>query len=205
MCVVITKDVSEDDSFGLFTLHSICRNLIQLFFFQCGKEALHTSVVIAVSSTAEALDEPICYKLPAEGVACVLAATVVVKDSSFESAVLLTKLFYGVNTEFFLHVVMHFKSNYLSVEAVEDGRNIELSVCRLDLGNICQQFLQWFVCTEFSLDQILSVLSFSISLCDAMRSAAPVNKPGFAHSAVYRPEADMSALLRKSCLVPGLT
>ncbi len=77
------------------------------------------SVVIAVSSTAEALDEPIGYKFPAKSLACVLAATVTVKDSSVEPAVLLTQLFFGIYTEFFLHVVTHFKSDYLTVIAVE--------------------------------------------------------------------------------------
>ena len=174
-CVVVAEDVSEDDSFDLFTLHSICRYLIQLFFFQCGKKALHTSVVIAMSSAAETLDESVCYKLPAEGIACILAATVAVKDSSVEPAVLLMQLFYGIYTEFFLHVVTHFKSYDLAVEAVEDRRYIELSVSTLDLGDISKQLLQRLVCTEISFDQILSVLSFSISLCDAVRSAVPVD------------------------------
>ena len=123
-----------------------------------------------MSSAAETLDESVCYKLPAKGVACVLAATVTVKDRSIEPAVLLTKLFYGVYAELFLHVVTHFKSNYLTIEAVEDRRYIELSVSTLDLGGISKQLLQRLVCTEISLDQILSVLSFGISLGDTVRS-----------------------------------
>ena len=158
-----------------------------------------------MGSTAEALDEPVCNKFPAKSVACVLAATVTVKDSSVKPAVLFTKLFYGAYAEFFLHVVTHFKSDDLAVIAVEYRRNIEFSVCTLDFGDIGQELLQWFVCTEVSLDQILSVLSFSISLCDAMRSAVPMDKPGFAHSAVYRSETDMSAFLGKSCLHPSDT
>ena len=106
------------------------------------KKTFHTGIIIAVSSTAEALDEHVCYKFPAEGIACVLAATVAVKNSSFESAVLLTQLFYGVYSKFLLHVITHFKSNYLTIEAVKDRLNIELSVSTLDLGNIGQQFLQ---------------------------------------------------------------
>ena len=138
-------------------------------------------------STAEALDEPVCYKFPAEGVACVLAATVTVENTSFQSAVLLTQLFYGVYAEFLLHVVTHFKSDYLAVEAVEDSRNIEFPVRTLNLGDISQQLFQRLVCTEISFYQILSVLSFSISLCDTVRSSVPVDKPCFAHSPVYRP------------------
>ena len=128
-----------------------------------------------MSSTAEALNEPICYKLPAESVACVLAASVTVKDSSVESAVLLTQLFYGVYTEFLLHVVTHFKSDYLTIEAVEDGRNIEFTVSTLDLGNIGKQFLQRLVCAEISFYQILSVLSLGISLGDTVRSTMSVD------------------------------
>ena len=175
MCVVVAEDVSEDGGFDLFTLHSVCRYLIQLFFFQCGKKALHTSVVIAMSSAAEALDKSVCYKLPAEGVACVLAATVAVKDRSVEPAVLLTQLFYGIYAEFLLHVVTHFKSDDLAVEAVEDRRNIEFSVCTLDLGDIGQQLFQRLICTEISLDQILSVLSFGISLGDTVRFTMSVD------------------------------
>ena len=103
MGVVVAEDVSEDDSFDLFTLHSVCRYLIQLFFFQRGKEAFHTGIIIAMSCAAEALNKSVCYKFPAEGVACILAATVTVKDSSIESAVLLTQLFYGVYAKFLLH------------------------------------------------------------------------------------------------------
>ena len=50
--------VKRKYSFDFFTLHSVGRYLIQLFFFQCGKEALHTSVVIAMSCAAETLDAP---------------------------------------------------------------------------------------------------------------------------------------------------
>ena len=205
MRIVVAEDVSEDNSFDFFTLHSVGRDLIQLFFFQRGKEAFHTGIIVAMGSTAEALDEPVCNKFPAEGIACVLAATVAVKGRSGESAVLLTQLFYGVYAEFFLHIITHFKSYDLAVEAVEDGRNIEFSVSTLDLGNIGKQFLQRLVCAEISFYQILSVLSFSISFCDTVRSSVPVDKPGFAHSAVYRPEADVSAFPGKSCLHPSDT
>ena len=205
MGVVIAEDVSEDNSFDFFTLHSVCRYLIQLFFFQRGKEALHTGIIVAMGSTAKALDEPVCYKLPAKGIACILAATVAVKERSVESAVLLTQLFYGVYAEFLFHIITHFKSDDLAVEAVENRRNIEFPVSALNLGDIGQQLFQRLVCAEISFYQILSVLSFSISFCDTVRSSVPVDKPGFAHSAVYRPEAYMSATLCKSCLHPSDT
>ena len=62
--IVVAEDVSEDNSFDFFTLHSVCRYLIQFFFFQCGKEALHTGIIVAMGSTAKALDEPVCNKFP---------------------------------------------------------------------------------------------------------------------------------------------
>lgn len=158
-----------------------------------------------MGSTAKALDEPVCYKLPAKGIACILAATVTVKDSSIEPAVLLTQLFYGVYAEFLFHIITHFKSDDLAVEAVENRRNIEFSVSALNLGDIGQQLFQRLVCAEISFYQILSVLSFSIGFCDTVSSSVPVDKPGFAHSAVYRPEAYMSATLYKSCLHPSDT
>ena len=95
-----------------------------------------------MSCAAEALDKTVCYKLSAESVTGILAATVTVKDSSFEFAVLLMQLFYGVDTEFFLHVVTHFQSDDLAVETVKDWRNIELSVRALNFSDIGQKFLQ---------------------------------------------------------------
>ena len=91
-----------------------------------------------MSSTAEALYKPISYKLSAERVARILAATVTVKDSSIESAVLFTQLFYGVYAKFLLHVITHFKSNDLAVEAIKNWRNIELSVSTLNFSDIGQ-------------------------------------------------------------------
>ena len=85
-----------------------------------------------MSGATEALDKTVCYKLSAESVTGILAAAVTVKDSAVEFAVLLTQLFYGVDTEFFLHVVTHFKSDDLAVETVKDWRNIELSVRALN-------------------------------------------------------------------------
>ena len=33
LCVVVAKDVTEDNSFDFFTLHSVGRELIKFFFF----------------------------------------------------------------------------------------------------------------------------------------------------------------------------
>ena len=150
-----------------------------------------------MSCAAEALYKPISYKLSAESVARILTATVAVKDSSFEPAILLAQLFYGVYAELFLHVIMHFKSDYLAIEAVKDRRYIELPVRAVNISDIGQKFLQRCSSREISFYQVLSVLSCCVSLCYTVRSMVPVDKPSFAHCAIYRSEAYMSATLYK--------
>ena len=86
------------------------------------RKALYASVVIAMSSTAETLDKTICNKLFAEGIACVLAATVAGKDVPSSQPYFSRSVY----TELFLHVIIHFKSDYFVVEAVKDRRYIEL-------------------------------------------------------------------------------
>ena len=141
--------------------------------------------------------------LTPEGMEFVGYARQVVENTSFQSTVLLTQLLYDVYAELFLHIITHFKSNDLTVEAIKDRRNIELSISTLNLSNISKQLLQGGSSSEISFDEILSVLGFSISFCDTVRSAPSVDKPGFAHSAVYCSQAYMSATLCKSCLHPS--
>lgn len=148
-----------------------------------------------MSCAAEALDKTVCYKLSAESVTGILAATVTVKDNSFEFAVLLMQLFYGVDTELFLHVVTHFKSDDLAVETVKDWRKIELSVRALNFSDIGQKFLQRCISSEISFNQVFSILSSCVCLGNTMRSTVPVDKSYFAHSAIYRSEAYISASL----------
>ena len=54
--IVVTEDVSEDDCFDFFTLHSVGRELIQLLLFQGGEKALHTGIVVTMCCAAQALD-----------------------------------------------------------------------------------------------------------------------------------------------------
>ena len=58
-------------------------------------------------------------------IACVLAAPVAVKDSSFEPAVLLTQLLYGVYAELFLHkIIACFLFTERSIFLITDSRLI---------------------------------------------------------------------------------
>ena len=199
-CVVITKYVSEDDGFDLVTLHPVSRYAIKFLFFESCEKALHTGIVVAVSSTAQALYQTGFRKLAAESIACILAASVAVQDSAFKISASGSQLLYCVNTEFLFHVVVHFKSYDLAVVAVEDRRNIKLSVSALNLGDIRQKLCERLVCSEITLYQIFFFLSFGIRFCDPMRSAALMYKSCFAHCTVNRPQTYLRTLMRQSSL-----
>ena len=178
----------------------VSRYAIKFLFFESCKKTLHTGIVVAVSSTAQALYQTGFRKLAAESIACILTASVAVQDSSVESAILLTKLFNSIYAKFLFHVITHFESYDLAVVAVEDRRNIKLSVSALNFGDIRQELRKRLVSAEITLYQIFFFLSFSISFCDPMRSAALMYKPGFAHCAVNRSEAYLRTLMRQSSL-----
>ena len=58
----------------------VCR--IELFFLQCGKEALHSSVVVAAACAAHALPDLMALERSAEQPAGELAATVGVQNQA---------------------------------------------------------------------------------------------------------------------------
>lgn len=61
--IVVTKYVFEDDGFDFVTLHLVSRYTIKFLYFHAVKKfercekALHTGIVVAVSSTAQALNQ----------------------------------------------------------------------------------------------------------------------------------------------------
>ena len=66
--VVTDHDVAEDNAPDLGYRHFPSLNLIELFLFQRGEEALHPGVVIAAARSAHALDGTV----PGEGVELVV-------------------------------------------------------------------------------------------------------------------------------------
>ena len=169
------------------------------------EQMTHTSVVIAVSSTTETLNKTSCYQFTAESIACILTASVAVKDCSFGPPILLTELLNGIYTKLFLHIIAHFKSNNFAVETVENWRYIELAVSTLNFSNISQELFKRCIRSEISFYQVFFILSSCVSLCNSVRSAMSVNKSSFTHSAINCSEADMSATLCKSYLHPSDT
>ena len=55
---VIVVDVPEDDRFDLISGEPGRIHAIELFLFECCKEAFHSGVVIAAASSTHALDSP---------------------------------------------------------------------------------------------------------------------------------------------------
>lgn len=78
--IVVSKDVSENDSLDLFASHFVSRDSVELFLLQSRKEALHSCVVKAMGSSAEALAHSTCGNLCTEIVACILTAAITVEN-----------------------------------------------------------------------------------------------------------------------------
>ena len=83
-CVVVSKDVSENNSLYLLASHSVSRDSVEFFFLQGRKKAFHSCVVIAMVSPAEALIHSTCGNLFTEIVACVLTASITVENCAVE-------------------------------------------------------------------------------------------------------------------------
>ena len=66
------KTIDEVEPFALVCKQIISNTVLLNRFWNCQE----------MCSTAKALDEPVCNKFPTEGIACILAATITVKDSS---------------------------------------------------------------------------------------------------------------------------
>ena len=53
--VIVSEYVPEDDPLYVFHLHPVGRYPVQKLLLQCGKEALHPGIVIAMAYPAQAL------------------------------------------------------------------------------------------------------------------------------------------------------
>ena len=53
--VVVDKNIAENDRFDLFSRQLVCRDLVDLLFFERGEKTFHPCVVEAMSGAAEAL------------------------------------------------------------------------------------------------------------------------------------------------------
>ena len=123
------------------------------------KEALHSSVVKAVGSSAEALTHSTCGNLRTEVITCILTAAVTVENCALERfPKSFSQYFNSINAEFLLHVVAHFESNDLAVKTVKNRRYIQLSVRARHLGYIRKQFAKRRRSGKIALYQVFSVL-----------------------------------------------
>lgn len=134
--IVISEDISEYPGFDLGHPHSVCRDTVQEFLLQRSEEALHSGIVEAVINAAQTLPHVIACKKRSEIFACILAASVRMQDGTLDR-VSHPRSLESIDTEFFLHVISHDERQDLSVEAVEDRRDVQLAVNTLDLRYIC--------------------------------------------------------------------
>ena len=65
--VVVDKNIAENDRFDLFSRQLVCRDLVDLLFFERGEKALHPCVVEAMSGAAETLYHAAARQLGTKG------------------------------------------------------------------------------------------------------------------------------------------
>ncbi len=65
--VVVDKNIAENDRFDLFSRQLVCRNLVDLLFFERGEKTFHPCVVEAMSGAAEALYHAAARQLGTKG------------------------------------------------------------------------------------------------------------------------------------------
>ena len=74
--VVVDKNIAENDRFDLFSRQLVCRDLVDLLFFERGEKTFHPCVVEAMSDAAEALYHAAARQLYAKGCAGVLTPAI---------------------------------------------------------------------------------------------------------------------------------
>ena len=83
---------------------------------------------------------------------------------------------------------MHRQAEDLTVETVQDGRDVKLAVSALDLGNIRQKLPERFLCAEILLDEVFGLHCLRIGLCQPLRAPLSLMKPAvLPHEAGYPP------------------
>ncbi len=65
--VVVGKNIAENDRFDLFSRQLVCRDLVDLLFFERGEKTFHPCVVEAMSGAAEALYHAAARQLGTKG------------------------------------------------------------------------------------------------------------------------------------------
>ena len=65
--VVVDKNIAENDRFDLFSRQLVCRDLVDLLFFERGEKTFHPCVVETMSGAAEALYHAAARQLGTKG------------------------------------------------------------------------------------------------------------------------------------------
>ena len=65
--VVVDKNIAKNDRFDLFSRQLVCRDLVDLLFFERGEKTFHPCVVEAMSGAAETLYHAAARQLGTKG------------------------------------------------------------------------------------------------------------------------------------------
>lgn len=135
--VVVHEYVPENNALHLIPCQFVRGDPVDFFLLQCCKKAFHSRVVKAMSRAAEALNKSCLTECGFECFAGVLTSAVTMKDRSADLfPVLQSKLRHGSGAEFLFHIAVHCYRKYLAVVAIENCRQVQLSVTALYFGNV---------------------------------------------------------------------
>ena len=148
LAVIVGHDVPEHNALNLCHGHPLRPDSIKFFFLQRRKKAFHPGVVIAAARAAHALNRAVLRQCCPKCGTGKLAVSIAVQVGRPESP----------DTQLLLHVVIHGKTDDLSVVAVQNCRQVQLAVLTLDLRNIRQPLPVGSACGKIPVDQVLRLL-----------------------------------------------
>ena len=113
-------------------------HMVEFFFLQRGKKALHAGVIIAMSGTAHALYDLVAPEHLAEQLAGELAAPIGMQDQAlcFGAA---AGILQSPDAQFRPHIVAYVEALDAAVKTVQHCRQIELAIRAGDLCDVCQE------------------------------------------------------------------
>src|SRR5487761_338353 len=122
--------------------------------FQCSIERLSERIVIADTGPAYRLADPEPRESHSELARSVIAAAVRVKDRTVRKQEIAGSHLDGRGDQRGAVIVVHRPADDLACRAVDDGREVNPSFPRRDIGNVTDHFLAWGGGGEVAVDQI---------------------------------------------------
>ena len=136
--IVVAKDVLEDPGFDLVYRHSVYRQAVDQLLFQRGAEAFHPGVIVTMIDATQALLHLILFQEVPKGIAGILTSAVAVQNRPFRLGKPENHGIQSGRAELFAHIIGHPKCQNFSIKAVQNRRDIKLSIHALDLRDVSQ-------------------------------------------------------------------